>query len=706
MMDVSRSSSVDRMPVSGTEPMKAYASTDESGPRQAIRAQLNAVLAKLDQQGTGTASNAAVTASLRGVAGDLVRALQSYDPHSASATRSFKAAADALGQAVDAHGRGDLAGLGQLQATLARVLPGQESVSHANAGNQATMASLLQNAGFVGRDARAESRGPNADPAAAARVDTSALTPLLQQLSGQAASARGLSRMSLEALTGLAGDVMSLATKPGAAGSPAGQKAFQAVIQDLRAAAGGDMQGALGHLGQDITALGAVMGQAGGTMLAPIQADLAGLQHLSSVAASAPATSGSRGSSGVGLGTDGLPATAGQNEAQKFDTYHAMLGGEGEADLAAGKKVVLAVRKDTALASNDRHGEYDDRVVVLWQDGAGKHATELRANTEPSGQYGVGGERASHGRSDLGRLKEGTYKFDPNGQFLGDASFRSERTQTVERYQPKGGTYDESAAKVTDTSGAGTSLLIHRGGENNTWSAGCQTMPPEEFDKFKALVGGQGSFTYVLKNAKDLPASAAPGGTAVASEGSGGLSAKGLEFIYQHEHEDGKLIDHPSAGSGVTFGAGYDIRYKSAAQVVQDLMGAGLDAGTAQQLAKGVGLSGRAADAFVAANRHLLDGQGKAFELAMIKPELQEVGRTIDQTVRSPLSQGQRDALTSFIFTAGSRQFKDSDTLAALQRGDVGGAMRALSHEYIKSEGVVMPGLVQRRKDEAALFAA
>ena len=622
-------------------------------------------------------------------------------------------------------GGGILVRWGGLQATLARVMPGQESVSHANAGNQATMASLLQNAGFVGRDARAEARGPDADPAAAGRVDTGALTPLLQELSGQAGRSAGLSRMSLEALTGLAGDVLSMATKPGAGGSASGQRAFQAMIQDLRSAAGGDVAGALGHLRQDVGALGAVMGQAGGKVLAPIQADLAGLEHLSAVGAAAVSSAVSSagaglagigsGSAGVGLGTDGLPATGEQGEAQKFDTYHAMLGGEGEADLAAGKKVVLALRKDTALATNDKHGAYDDRVVVLWQDGSGKHATELRANTEPSGQYGEGGERASHGRSDLGRLKEGTYRFDPNGSFLGDASFRSERTETVERYQPKGGVYDEGAAKVTDKSGAGTSLLIHRGGENNTWSSGCQTMPPDAYDRFKALVGGQGSFAYVLKNAKDVPA-VAGGGTATASGGAaaggaavggfGGVSAKGLDFIYGQEHEDGKMIDHPSSSSGVTIGSGYDMRYKSAGQVVQDLTGAGLDLSTARRLAEGSGLSGGAAGAFVRENRHVLDGQGKAFELGLIRPELQEVGRTIASTVRGMLTQGQRDALTSFVFNVGTDQFMKSDTLAALRRGDLGGAMQAMSHEYVKSGGELLSDLVRRRKEEAQMFSA
>ena len=64
----------------------------------------------------------------------------------------------------------------------------------------------------------------------------------------------------------------------------------------------------------------------------------------------------------------------------------------------------------------------------------------------------------------------------------------------------------------------------------------------------------------------------------------------------------GKL-SHPSAQSGVTIGAGYDMGGRSEAQVRADLVAAGVNADLAAKLAKGAGKTGAAAETFVAANR-------------------------------------------------------------------------------------------------------
>lgn len=67
----------------------------------------------------------------------------------------------------------------------------------------------------------------------------------------------------------------------------------------------------------------------------------------------------------------------------------------------------------------------------------------------------------------------------------------------------------------------------------------------------------------------------------------------------------GRLV-HPSAESGVTIGAGYDMGGRTELQVKSDLVGAGLDRIAAERLAKGAGLTGAAATRFVVANAHLL----------------------------------------------------------------------------------------------------
>jgi hypothetical protein len=67
----------------------------------------------------------------------------------------------------------------------------------------------------------------------------------------------------------------------------------------------------------------------------------------------------------------------------------------------------------------------------------------------------------------------------------------------------------------------------------------------------------------------------------------------------------GKL-SHPSDQSGVTIGAGYDMGGRSEAEVKADLLGAGAGLEIASKMAKGAGLTGAKAEAFVQANRSSL----------------------------------------------------------------------------------------------------
>lgn len=182
------------------------------------------------------------------------------------------------------------------------------------------------------------------------------------------------------------------------------------------------------------------------------------------------------------------------------------------ADLAAGHKVVVALRTDTQTGANGGKGVYDDRIAVVWKDAAGRYQARLFAgNTEPSAQYGSEGpkaDRGSHtdmdgdGRMDLGRLQAGTIRYErAAGTFLGNSFFRAAHTQVAERDTNHDGRFTAADADRIDPSGAGRSMLIHQGGTSNTWSAGCQTIPKAEYDDFLAALGNQKAFSYVLVDA-------------------------------------------------------------------------------------------------------------------------------------------------------------------------------------------------------------
>ncbi len=176
-----------------------------------------------------------------------------------------------------------------------------------------------------------------------------------------------------------------------------------------------------------------------------------------------------------------------------------------------------------------------------------KHGLDFRANTEPSAQYEDPGKQFSckrkpgkvvtpqvaskitdldgkeiqlrkregrdtngDGRYDLGRLVEGTYAFhiDPKRPiYLRHEVLRPVGTETVQRDTNHDGWFTKDDiwhTKDGDTiietrGGDEIAILIHYGGEKNTWSAGCQTLPPAEHKRFfHALKRPQPHYYYVL----------------------------------------------------------------------------------------------------------------------------------------------------------------------------------------------------------------
>jgi hypothetical protein len=209
-----------------------------------------------------------------------------------------------------------------------------------------------------------------------------------------------------------------------------------------------------------------------------------------------------------------LPNTEGLSESQKYALYATQLrkfgNAQARADLEAGRKVVLSIRQNTNVRANQGKGVYDDRMAMLWVDRLGnKRAQEFRANTEPSGQYEHRGPYArktmgqdvnGDGRRDLGRLTDGSYRYSGKGIFLRSAALWSTQDQKVSRDTNHNGRFDESRTYGRDD----YAMYIHAGGSDNTWSAGCQTLPPDEHARFFSCLGNQNNLSYVLVNVNRL----------------------------------------------------------------------------------------------------------------------------------------------------------------------------------------------------------
>jgi len=76
---------------------------------------------------------------------------------------------------------------------------------------------------------------------------------------------------------------------------------------------------------------------------------------------------------------------------------------------------------------------------------------------------------------------------------------------------------------------------------------------------------------------------------------------------------------------------------------------------------------------------------------------------SVNKLVTVALTQNQFDALVDFVFNAGAGNFSKSTLLRELNAGNVAAAA-AQFPLWVHAGGVVLPGLVQRRKAEQALF--
>jgi len=198
--------------------------------------------------------------------------------------------------------------------------------------------------------------------------------------------------------------------------------------------------------------------------------------------------------------------------------------------LRTGKLTMLSLRKSSSTLANKGLGSYDDTLIVL--------KNQLRSVayfpicTEPGAQYsqraapaGPKSKAPTDDRykdvtyrktdgvdinndkiRDAGRLVEGTYVYyEKAGGYLGDRAFQVKIAQIAERDTDGDGLFTTADNSRIDLAGAGTSMYIHRGGDDtatnpNTWSAGCQTIPKNRYGQFLSHVAKGSTFPYVLLN--------------------------------------------------------------------------------------------------------------------------------------------------------------------------------------------------------------
>jgi lysozyme len=88
---------------------------------------------------------------------------------------------------------------------------------------------------------------------------------------------------------------------------------------------------------------------------------------------------------------------------------------------------------------------------------------------------------------------------------------------------------------------------------------------------------------------------------------------------------------------------------------------------------------------------------------AWLREDIKYAAAAIKHRVDVPLTQGQFDALASFVYNVGQGQFGNSTLLRLLNAGNTAGAA-AQFDRWNRGASGVMPGLIKRRAAEHAMF--
>ena len=178
-------------------------------------------------------------------------------------------------------------------------------------------------------------------------------------------------------------------------------------------------------------------------------------------------------------------------------------------------------------------------------------------------------------------------------------------------------------------------------------------------------------------------------------------SEQGLQFIVRHEAQKGvsNHLHHPSAGSGVTIGPGYDMKDRSEAEVAGLLRRIGVSNDAAQKAAEGATLVGAPAEAFVKANKTILD-LSEAQQVNILTRIVGHYESMVRKAVIIPLHQYEFDALVSYAYNPGGGW---SRTTSFVNKHKNHEAMLELS-SHVFSHKQQIHSLVVRRAAECRMF--
>jgi GH24 family phage-related lysozyme (muramidase) len=178
-------------------------------------------------------------------------------------------------------------------------------------------------------------------------------------------------------------------------------------------------------------------------------------------------------------------------------------------------------------------------------------------------------------------------------------------------------------------------------------------------------------------------------------------SRAGSRFIIAHEAQRGvsNRLHHPSAGSGVTIGPGYDMKDRTPDQVERDLLAIFVPREAAAAAAKGAQLSGDAAGRFVRENKTLLNLSATQ-ETDLLGHIIGHYEGMVKRAIKVPLHQYEFDAMVSYAYNPGGGWRK---TTSLVNENKNQAAMLEIKR-HVRSKGEIIRSLVVRREAESRMF--
>jgi hypothetical protein len=178
------------------------------------------------------------------------------------------------------------------------------------------------------------------------------------------------------------------------------------------------------------------------------------------------------------------------------------------------------------------------------------------------------------------------------------------------------------------------------------------------------------------------------------------LAVNSQRFKHTYDKEKGNGTDslslhHPTPESGVTIGAGYDMKKRDAATIKADLLAAGVSEEIAQAMSLGAGLSGADATTFKTDNKeHMIteEQRSKLFDKTSIAYE--DMGRAKMGDQWETLSDAERDFVVGQTYNAGAT-WTSVQNLVNADSYDAGKMTQLLKNT--KGEGISRTGVANNR---------